>query len=253
MTAALTRDTFSRNVAISLAGHVILFIIIFVRAAFVPNQAIEMRNAIRVDVVGLPSKVTENFEMPPEPKAPPVPAPAPAPKPEPVKPEVKVEKPQAPTVPGKDAKKPDLKKAQQQALKELQRRQALEAIQNTVKKEKSSGTTPVIAGNEVSPGNSLTGLKGIQFDRYISDVKTKVNSNYNIPTWLSELDLKTQIQILVDEKGFIVKKIVRRSSGNEIFDAKAIEAIEASSPLPPPPPELRHALATGGVTLNFPQ
>jgi colicin import membrane protein len=249
-------DTFSRNIWISAVGHGVLALMIFVKAVFSPSEPIEIRRAIRVDVVGLPAKITEPVKLPE-----PAPSQAQPAKPvEPVKelPPKEVPKPPEPKTPtvNLDKKKPapDTKQAQSRALDRIKQMAALDKIKNDVSNDKpASPKSGAIAGNKVSAGNSLTGLEKIEYDRYFDELEGKVHSNFNLPQWLAESAFKAQVQVLIDAKGFVIKKIMRRSSGNEIFDARVIEAIDASSPFPVPPERLSGTLSTGGVILNFPE
>lgn len=249
-------DTFSRNIWISAAAHGVLALFIFVKAVITPGEPIEIRRAIRVDVVGLPAKITEPVALP-------EPAPSKAQPAKPVEPvkelppkEVpKAPEPKNPTV-NLDKKKPapDLKKAQNRALERLKQMEALEKIKNDVSSTKpTSAKSGVIAGNKVSEGNSLTGLEKIEYDRYFDDLEGKVRANFQLPQWLAESTLKAQVQVLIDAKGFVIRKIIRRPSGNPDFDAYVIQAIDASSPFPIPPERLTGPLSTSGVILNFPE
>src|SRR5438105_5892715 len=71
----MTADNFSRNVMISGLGHVGIVLLIFLRAVTMPSEHVEIRNAIRVDVVGLPQKMET---LPEKAEVAPKPAPAPA-------------------------------------------------------------------------------------------------------------------------------------------------------------------------------
>lgn len=250
-------DTFSRNLIISVAAHAGLAAMFILRATFMPSQPIEIRRAIRVDVVGLPTKMPEDVKLPPPPTptpaAPAAPTPPAPPKPEPVAKELP-RKTEPVKIPAPTSKK-DLAKSQKQALNQIKAMQALEKMKDEVGKEKPqpAAKAPVIAGNQVSPGNSLTGLEKIDYDRYFDELEGRVRSAWSIPQWLADAPLKAQVQILIDERGYVIKKIFRRSSGNDVFDAKVIEAIDASSPLPPPPQRLKGVLSTGGIILNFPE
>ena len=74
-------DTLSRNIFISIGLHITVVLLIFVQAVLVPREPLDLRNSIRVDVVGLPEKMTETpKELPvakpeakPEPKKPKLP------------------------------------------------------------------------------------------------------------------------------------------------------------------------------------
>jgi len=245
-------DTFSRNVFISLGGHALVLALIMVRAVFVPTDPIEIRRAIRVDVVDLPRKMTETTLSPPpkaaEPAVKPVKETAPSKPAEPPKPEtVNLAKPDP------KAKKPDTAKRQKQALAQIKAMTALDKIKQDVSKEKEAKPSTVVAGNQVSAGNSLSGLDKIEYDRYFDELENKIRAQWSIPQWLADSPYKAQVQVLIDERGYVIKKIMRRSSGNEVFDSKVIEAIEGSSPLPVPPQRLHGMLSTSGIILNFPE
>lgn len=248
-------DNFNRNIWISLAGHAILVMFVFIRAVFVPSDPIEITRSIRVDIVDLPKKMDPNVEF-----SNPPPEPAPAAKPEPVKEAAKPEppKPDKPTV-NLDKKKPEKKvdhaKSQQKALDELKRRKALEDIMNDVKSKAASkpAAAPVAAGNKINAGNAPTGLEKLDHDSYVSEIDARIRKNWSLPEWLKSGSFRAQVQILVDERGYVIKKTFVQSSGNETFDAEVTDTIDKSSPFPPPPSSLRGRLATSGILLRFPE
>jgi colicin import membrane protein len=242
-------DTLSRNLFISIGGHLALVLVIFFQAVMIPHDPLELRTAIRVDVVGLPDKIQE---LTPKEEAKPEPA-APAPKLPPK--ETMVEpKPKAPQMPNTKEKKTDFSKSQKQALNKLKSLEALEKIKSQV----SEGTgkakpTQVIKGQAINEGNSLTGLEKIDFDRYLQDVKDRILNQWSIPEWMADAKLKAQVLVLIDERGYVTRKIFRKSSGNIVFDDTVKSAIDAASPLPAPPKRLQSQLATSGIIFNFPE
>jgi len=242
-------NSFNRNILISVFGHICVVLIIFFRAISMPDEPIQIRNAIRVDVVGLPQK----NETLPE-KVPEKPSPAPAPKKMPAKAAEPV-KPKAPTVAlDKKEKKKDLTKAEKRALEKLKAMEALEKIEAEVGKAKSTKPkATAVAGNKVSEGNSLTGLEKIDYDRYFDSLESKVHAAWSIPQWLADGNFKASVQVQIDENGNIIHRVFKKTSGNDIFDAKVVEALDNSSPFPPPPARLRGAMANRGVIFNFPQ
>jgi TonB family protein len=245
-----TPQDFSRNIMTSLALHFAVVLVIFFQAVLIPQEPLDLRDAIRVDVVDLPKKI-ETLPEPAPPEPAPAPAPTPAPPPEAKAPEVKTPEPQAKSKP--KAEKINVKKAQSHAMDKLKQMSALEKLKQEIAESKKPKTAEPVRGNQVSAGNSLTGLARIDFDRYLDSLKTKVNSNLSIPEWLAGADLRAQVQVLIDERGYVTKRTIKKSSNNEVFDAKVLEAIDASSPLPPPPDRLRGLLSTSGITFNFPQ
>lgn len=261
----MTADRFSRNVAISLALHLGVVLLIFFRAVMVPTDTIDLRDSIRVDIVALPKKMDPSVQPGPPPAT--VETPSKVQEPEkikelPKKVETTPVKTVAPTVAKPEATKKSLEKTQSHAIDKIKAMSALDKIKQDLAKEKAAAAaakakaeskTQPVAGNQVNAGNSPTGLERIDYDRYMSELKGKVFEQFNLPPWLQELDLKAQILILIDERGYVIKRTLRVSSGNEIFDAKALEAIDNSSPFPPPPQRLKGLLATSGITFRFPQ
>ncbi len=238
-------ERFSHDVMISLVGHGLIFLMIFVRAVYAPPERIDIRNAIRVDVVGLPEKMPVLPVEEPEAKPEPV-ITKPVAKPEPLAPSKAI------ALPNPKAKKTN---AQKDALNKLKAMEAIDKVKHEIEHEKAQKPKPatnVVAGNQVAAGNALTGLEKIEYDRYFHELETRIHSQWTIPQWLTDSELKAQVLILLDERGFVTKKQFRASSGNDIFDAKVIEAIDGSSPLPPPPQRLRGVLSTSGIVLNFP-
>ncbi len=255
-------DTLSRNIFISIGLHIAVVILIFVQAVLVPRDPLDLRNSIRVDVVGLPEKITEmpkelapNKPEPakpePKPKLPPKPATMPAP-------EVK---PLGPQMPNPKAKKLDAQKTQEKILKDLKnqterdkaRDQALDKIKESLAADKQKEAAVVLKGNEKKDGSDLTGLSKIAYSRYIQELKSKVHSQYTIPEWMAEANLKAQVQVFIDERGYVTKRLVVRTSNNMVFDKAALDAVDASSPLPVPPEDLRSRFKAFGVYLNFPE
>lgn len=245
-------DSLSRNIFMSVAGHIAVVLVIFFQAVLIPHDPIDLRRAIRVDVVGLPEKMSET-QLKPKAEAPaPEVKEAKKPKPLPEKAAAEPPKPEAPVMPNPKAK--NIKKSQEQALNQIKSLQALEKIKGQLKaeKEKSEAST-VVKGNQVNAGNSLTGLEKIEFDRYFDDLEEKIRARWSIPQWLADAKLKAQVKVLIDDRGFVTAKNIIKSSGNPVFDDSVIAAVEESSPLPPPPKRLTGLLKTRGIIFNFPE
>ena len=248
----MTADPFHRNIAVSLALHLGAVLLIFFRAVMVPNEAIDIRNAIRVDMVDLPRKM----ETLPEPATEPTTVEKPKELPKKVEPTPKAV--HTPTPVSKNTKV-NVEKTQSNALSKIKAMNAMEKIKKELEEEreknarKAKRAAEPVRGNKVSAGNSLTGLERIEYDRYFDELRGKILSQFNVPQWLADADLKAQVLVLIDERGYVVKRVLKTSSGNDVFDSKVLEAIENSSPLPPPPSRLRGLLSTAGIVFNFPQ
>ena len=239
-------ESLSKPVAISALAHASLVLIFMVKAFLAPSEGIDLREAIRVDVVGLPEKQQQlpEKEAAPAPTAPP---PTPVAKPQPAPP-----KPKAPEPPKVDLhSKKDLAKSQKSALNQIKAMSALDKIKNEVSTAKPAAKP--VKGNQVNAGNSLTGLEKIDYDRYFHSVEEKIRANWSLPQWLIDAQLKAQALVLIDESGNVKKKQVLKSSGNSEFDDRMLDAIDKSAPFPAPPDRLRGVLSEKGIVFNFPQ
>lgn len=239
---------------ISLGLHVLIAALFLVKAAIFPSEPIDIRSAIRVDVVGMPDKVES--PKPPKPaEAPKVKVPEPAP-------------PKAPPAPApaKVASQPrqpkvnlnNAKTQQEQALERLKAMDAIEKMKaEAAAAEDNSKKDPApsqqIKGNAVSAGNSLTGLDRIAFEQYFDDIQTHVKQHWNLPTWLASANLKGVVVVKIDAQGFVTNRALTVSSNNQVFDNLVLETVDKASPFPPPPDRLRSVLQLNGFQLGFPE
>lgn len=244
-------DSLSRPLCISLAAHFGLLSLFFLKMTFFPAQPIEIKRAIRVDLVGMPDKVVEPKPAPAvaeAPKAPPVQE-TPAPK---VEKKVEAKKPAPKVAAKKKADPKKIEKSQESALSRLKALAALEKIKQEAEAAEVAAEAPV-KGNQVSKGNSLTGLEQIEYDRYFDQVEQLLYTHWLLPEWLINAGLRAQALVLVDKTGHVIKKEIIKSSGNPTFDAHVIAAIEKAAPFPAPPARLQGVLADQGFVFNFPE
>lgn len=245
-------DSLSKPIVVSMSAHLALVIVFFLRAVLVPDEITDLRDAIRVDVVGLPDKAPV---MPQD--EPPKPSPAPTPAlPEkqapPVKEVKEIAKPKSPVVDlskNKKAKEPSPEEIRKKALAKIKAQAALEKIREDV----AQSELRALKGAKVSAGNSPTGVEKIDFDRYMHGVELRVRQHWSLPQWLISGGYKAQVLVQIDEDGTIKSRKVVRGSGNNEFDQRVVETIDQSAPFPPPPERLRDFLAVKGIYFNFPQ
>ena len=238
-----TDDLFTQSLKLSLVVHVSFVLIFSLKSFIFPSKTIEIPNAIRVDLVGLPDK-PELVKKKAKPK----------PKPKP-KPKAK-EKPKP-----KPKKKDTTKSDQQRALEKLNQLAAIEKLkeQKPVKPaqeaeiEDVKPETPEYKGNLVTSGNSFTGLSGIEAQGYWADAKAHVQNFWALPEWLSSARLRAKVVVMIDESGRVTRAEVYQSSGNDAFDNAALSAVEAASPFPVPPERIRDTITSSWMIFNFPE
>ena len=255
-TNSASDDGFSRYIGVSVALHLFVLAVLTVRAVFYPNEPMMLERAIRVDMVGLPEK---KQTLPPEVKeiikeAPPPPKQVEEVKPvEAPKPKALPEKPKAVKI---ENDKVSLDKAKQKQDAALKRLEALQRIESQMKESKAKAQANAkpqpVRGNEVSPGSSLTGIAKIENDNYLTDLDEHVKKYWDLPNFLARANLSASVIVYVDAGGNVVKKVLAKSSGNEIFDESVMASVQKASPFPAPPRRLVNVFMVDGIQLGFP-
>ena len=170
------------------------------------------------------------------------------PKKKPAPPKKKPEKKQKP------AKKPAPKKlAEKVSEKKEEAEKPTEANEPTEETQPEEDAVPVIKGNVLSKGTQLEGLVKLDFDDYFDAIASAARSNWAIPEWLSEEQLRATVIIKVNEDGSIASKAIKESSGNDIFDNSALKAFDTIGRLPEPPERIKSLINAYGILLGFPE
>ncbi|MEK6555054.1 MAG: TonB family protein [Bdellovibrionota bacterium] len=241
-------DSFKRFLTISLGIHLFLAFGFALKSLVLPSETLIIQNAIRVDMVALPDKAEPQVGPSPEPEQPKV---------APTQPEEKKAKPEPVKEKPKETKKPDPKKAQLDALNKLKQKDAVERLLKSKPEPAASAAAAapkknLNAGNQLSRGDSVTGLERIAFDEYISQVKGAVNSNFSLPSWLQDTKFKASVEVVIDADGKIIRRTLVKESGNSTFDNAALSAVDASNPFPAVPERLTRGWGSFTIQFNFP-
>jgi colicin import membrane protein len=238
--------------------HLTLFLIFAVKVVLFPGERPEYIRAVRVDFVALPDKDPQ-IGPPGEEKAA-------------EKPQTKTESPQKNNSPQKTLVEPDpkaLAKAEKNKPKEKsqpkenvkeQQESALKRLEALarIKKKKTNNDENLpegvtVKGNQLSQGNSLTGVEKLEYNRYLADLDSHIKKNWHLPEWLADKNLTAAILIKFDERGLLLEKKFTKKSGNAEFDKEAQQAVMNSTPLPAPPENLISYFKVQGIELRFPE
>lgn len=233
-----TNDHFRQFVLVSLFLHLSFFIFFFLKGIIYSSEVVYVPESIRVDIVDLPDKIPDKV---------------------PDKTPDKIEPIKAPDIPQKlepkmseTTKKVEFTNAQSAALNKLKTKDAIEELKKAKLAEqlnsKSKPAAPLYKGSIISSGNSFTGLSKLKVNEYLSNLVSKIREEWVLPQWLSTANLKASVLVSVDKQGRILQKKIYSSSGNSIFDASCITAVESASPFDPPPAEIEEAL----LLIRFP-
>ncbi len=223
------------------------------------KKHIQIKNAIRVDTIGLPElkrRVESSQSLKKSVKNPLIRE----------KPAKKVPLPKKiKNRVVKKTSKPDIKEKQTQAMdkikriKNIQKKQsqamdklsAMESIEQIKEELKQSPYT----GSAISKGNSQTGETTADFGtlQYFTSVRAHINMYWSLPQELADKNLRAEIHTIINSEGVVLKGEIMTSSGNEDFDARVLETVERASPLPPPPTKKIKKLLLKGVVFKFPE
>ncbi|MXW22368.1 MAG: TonB family protein [Candidatus Dadabacteria bacterium] len=108
-----------------------------------------------------------------------------------------------------------------------------ESVLKTIKK--TAGTSGQPASKEAGPG-----LISLVLDVYYRTISKRIQKNlFLLPNIDSSVFLAAQVNFYMKETGEVYDVGIERSSGNAKFDSYCIKAVNAASPLPAPPTELR--------------
>ena len=122
-------------------------------------------------------------------------------------------------------------------------------------KEKEEVKDQKIKGNQVSEGadegsEELSSDQLQEINIYAAQVESLIKANWNLPKYLIELDLKSEVEIQINDQGEIIFKKLSESSGDEVFDAYVLKAVESAAPYPIPPSSIQRLLK-GGIVFSL--
>lgn len=227
----LESRAFRRLLALSLAAHVALFLIM----TFRPHRSAVLisPSPVMVNVVDVPKPAGAAPARKPAAKPPP---PKPEAKPEPPKPKPKVDEIVIPKEPAPLAAKP------KPAAKPEPAPKSAEELLAELTKKVEARNPPSQPAAEAAPGPAapIAGGPGV-FDPtlspWVARVRTVVHSNWSGAQLCKAVPVFT---LEVDESGALRDLELAKSSGDRYCDESAERAIRKSDPLPAPP---RGALA----------
>lgn len=264
----------NRGLYISIIAHASLIIFMIIKVSFFTKPQLNLSEAIRVDMVGLPEKYNpgqKSNDLPEkiEKQAEPVVEAKPEPKPESkveAKPEEKKPEPKAqakpepktqPSAPKADNEAVNLNKTknkQKEALEKLKKMSAIDKIRQQVQNEKASeASAKVLKGRVLSKGTSPTGLDKIQSENYLVQLDGLIKRNWALPQFLIGKPLKTKVLVKINPDGRVADKKIVQSSGNPTYDDYCIQAIDKASPFPKVPEKFTEIFSEDGVLFGFPE
>lgn len=247
----------SRGLIGSFAAHLALLLFLFLKSLVFPSNPIPYIPSLRVDIVGLPEILKKDLSRvsPAKPSNPKAEVTEPTEKPEePITKEELILNPKKIGKRSRTASKPHENAKENKEEKKDRRKKALARIKalNRIQTEDETESPP-LAGNTISPGSTVTGnARETTQAQYLDAVLARVQENWEIPTFLAKQNLSAQVQIFIDSVGRLRGTRFIRNSGNELFDSAVQQALQRSTPFPPPPQGFAMSALTNGILLGFP-
>lgn len=247
----------NRGFYISLIAHASLILFMIIKVSLFTKPEINLSEAIRVDMVGLPEKynpaekstdLPEKIEKPAERVV--------EEKKEEVKPEPKVEaKPEPKAKPEPDTVKLDkAKQKQKSAFEKLKKLSAIDKIRDQVQKEKTAAEmAKILKGRMIAKGTAITGLDKIQSENYLVQLDALIKSKWQLPQWLIGKPLKTKVLVKIEPDGRVRDKKVVQTSGSPTYDEYCLQAIDKATPFPKVPEKFTEVFSEDGVLFGFPE
>ncbi len=219
-------------------------------------------DAVKVDLVGMPTLTTKELERLPEIKSGKIQ----------LEKQVKTTEIEQKVEKGKiknPAKKEDvikkgdmvlLKNKKSKNKKKGKKKSKVGKPKSIAKKAKKSAAKDlanlILMGNKLSKGESATGevndVDLSELDKYVQRVKIKIKPHWNLPSFLVDLDLRCRVRVYINKQGELIRMSLIEKSGNEEYDIRVRKAIELAEPFDAPPKTISEALADGELILVFP-
>ncbi|MBI4924844.1 MAG: cell envelope integrity protein TolA [Bdellovibrio sp.] len=246
-----TSNNFKVAVKWSLLCHVALFTMLWFRGFSFPSKIVPFVPTLKVDLVGLPDYLKKDLAI----NKPSQELSRALEKAEEAAKQLKnTQYRKAKTIERSDnmVLKPKatnpVKNRQSKMKNALSRIKALEKVS-----PESNETQVVLKGNILSKGSSISqdakeNIEGSYYD----SLKDHLQQNWALPVWLSRQDLSAQVQIHIDQKGYLRHFQFVKVSNNQTFDEMVIKTLQSSQPYPIPPREIAKELLLNGVLLGFP-
>ena len=249
---------FNQGIIVSFAVHAIIASIFILQVVFLSQSPIDISQAIRVDMVGLPDKLKPN-EMPtkveqilkekpsPEEKVAETAKPSEEKKLLPKK-EIKTESDSINLKKTKQKQKLAVEKLKAQSAIEKMRQETLD--EDRLKKKTTAGPTK---GRVISAGSALSGLDKLQNDNYLLTLDAHVKQYWVLPQWLRNKPYKARVLVKFDGNGRILSSQIAQSSGQSTYDEYCLQAIEQASPFPKFSEKFSEKYSKDGVIFGFPE
>lgn len=154
------------------------------------------------------------------------------------------------TAPAAPAPSDRLKQLREKLRSDSRRKELMDKLKG---KESGGEGRPVLAGNKLSEGASITGEVATEADAYNSRLQAHLSRHWTAPDWMINAKLSARVLVRIRADGSIIdKKFIVKSSSAD-FNDNVERALQDSDPFPPPPKLLLKIYSEDGIEWGFPR
>jgi TonB family protein len=111
-------------------------------------------------------------------------------------------------------------------------------------------------GNKVSQGQALVGSGSAEslteLQGYAAKLPALVKPYWKLPSYLADQNLQCRIRVYINGRGEVLRSNVFEKSSDPEYDERALSAVKAAAPFPPPPASIVSRTLRGDILLGFP-
>ena len=126
---------------------------------------------------------------------------------------------------------------------------------DTEKEILEESTDPELSSAKSDDTNSddsqLSSEQISEISHYANGILRQIRANWQIPSYLTNKNLTTQLEIKIDSQGRVIYKEILISAGDDIYDSFVLKTIEKGSPYLKPSDSVQKIIKNG-IVLNIP-
>ncbi len=111
-------------------------------------------------------------------------------------------------------------------------------------------------GNKVSSGQALVGTGSAEsltaLQEYAAKLPGLVKPYWKLPSYLANQELQCRIRVFINGRGELIRSEVYEKSKDPEYDERAMKAIKAAAPFPPPDGDIINRTLRGDILMGFP-
>lgn len=111
-------------------------------------------------------------------------------------------------------------------------------------------------GNKVSQGQALVGSGSAEslteLQEYAAKLPGFIKPYWKLPSYLADQNLQCRVRVYIDARGEVLRSKIFEKSTDPEYDERALRAVKAAAPFPPPPASIITRTLRGDILLGFP-